>query len=691
MARKGPNGFPEASTSWKDVTLRIQHSDEKIVLPVMAASRVWDVKVMLAEMLDIEHPSNIEFLLKNRKHRNSDEIGANVVVRGIKSFQKAKQEYPHPYCIIGTGHMGLRHAVQFCRDKTDFVAFDRMDRFGGNCWVRIANPTSKLQSEGPQYQLQYDPYDGNLDSLLSVDKYGYWPSRLEILEHFQEVADRYGVPAHVRLLTEVVDMKICDHPDFVRKSYDMHWKSLKSADAVEPAAGDFKCSCILYYPGALVVPHRKTWPGEDIFDGQIGYGFSSEFDYTRVSGQDAVIIGMGAFAHENVRTFVEHGGRKVYVIARRFNLMLPRVICWWMNQSICAPTGAMCLDAMKPMYDILGWDPWSFFSVTANEERTVANIKQYTRWGISDVFFLSIYFEKAAVVNAEVKRFKTRAVVLNNGNVIADIDHIMKVIGFDADFTVDRIMHTKQHLGIWPDSDWRRCVISDNSAIDASRFNGVNVSPVLVSFVHTTNWYFQHPKDVVKPLHSGLLPMGLSQPEFGSPAYHYEPRQMVATWTALVGCIPDMVQMSSLNDEMKKGSAHLLAPPHKFIVACKADWDAYGRLFRDQGCKKPKPPYPYTVEYVQGLVKQEQELAQIERSKQEAKYGIKVDPTKALEAMKLEPGNPLTFEPARTVLIARSRSPSVKPTAQEQQQWLQSGREIQAKVAGPRAITSPKA
>merc|ERR1712048_363549 len=129
------------------------------------------------------------------------------------------------------------------------------------------------------------------------------------------------------------------------------------------------------------------------------------------------------------------------------------------------------------MYDLLGWDPWSFFSVTSNPERTVATIKQYTRWGISDVFFLAIYFDKAQVINAEVKRFKERAVVLNNGQIISDIDHAIKVIGFDGDFFVDQVMQTTVNIGPWPDGDFRRWTLSDQSAIDASRFGNVAIAP----------------------------------------------------------------------------------------------------------------------------------------------------------------------------------------------------------------------
>merc|ERR1712217_856096 len=89
-------------------------------------------------------------------------------------------------------------------------------------------------------------------------------------------------------------------------------------------------SNVTMFPGPLTHPRRNTWPGEDVFGGPIGYGHSSEFDYNNVKGNQGILIGMGAFAHENIRTCCEHGVKKVFNIARHFNLLLPRTCSWLM-------------------------------------------------------------------------------------------------------------------------------------------------------------------------------------------------------------------------------------------------------------------------------------------------------------------------------------------------------------------------
>mmetsp|Transcript_106189 Transcript_106189/g.226677 ORF Transcript_106189/g.226677 Transcript_106189/m.226677 type:complete len:722 (-) Transcript_106189:49-2214(-) len=683
------------SSSWKDVHMKIHGTSEELILPVMVSSKVGDVKQMLGEMVNA-NPSSIEFIFKlgptYKRHRAGDEISSKITVKGIKSFGNKAIVWPDPFGIIGCGTIGLRMSVQMCRYGYDFCCFERMHQIGGNAWLGIANPTSKLQTEGPHYQLQYDPVDGNLFGMLPLEKYGYWPSRAEIIKHHEEVCRIFGASAYTKLSTEVVDIVIPGghttgpFDKLKDKSFSMEWKSTKDGDSSE---GSFKASCIFTYPGCLVVPHRKTWPGEDICEMNIGYGFSSEFDYTKIEGQDALMVGMGAFAHENVRTFCESGGSKCYVVARHFNLMLPRAICWWMNQATCPPTGAMCLNAMKPMYDLLNWDPWKFFSVVANEDRTVANIKQFTRWGISDVFFVCQYYGKAEVIGGEVKRFKERAAVLTNGQILEDCDHCMKVIGFDADFSVDRVMHTKEHIGHMPDGDPRRWVMSDTSAIDASRFNGVNLSPGGVFFCYHPLHYATHPKDGEALVNSKMLPVGKQQIEAGSPCYHFMPRDVLVIGSITCGFNQAGREWDALNDVMKKesmlGNERIegICTPERYHRAIKSEWDHYCLMLEDAGCTHVKrPPYPYNVQDLYKLMQLERDLRLEEEQKAAVRQGRQQPQDwggQGGDAPKLpfmSTKDPLAYEPMKAVMAARMRSPSSGATNNQLRDYYAEGQKV---------------
>jgi len=737
----------QLSTGWKDVTMKIFGTDEKITIPVMISSKVQDVKNLIAEMHGDVAPHQLEFVFKQgpsyKRHRNGDEIQSNILVKGIKSFVKGDWQWPHPYMVIGAGHMGLRQALHYTRKGLPYLLFDRFQRCGGNAWVGIGNVTSKLQTEGPQYQLQYDIFDKNIHGLMQVAKYGYWPSREEILAHFEEVCNEYGVTPQIRMATSVEEMTVHESrdSDIRNKFYEFSWKTTKEGKSEE---GIFKASCLCYYPGCLVVPHRKTWPGEDVFAGQIGYGFSHEFDYTKLPGQDAIIIGMGAFAHENVRTFVEHGGRKAYNIARHFNLMMPRLVCWWINQSVCPPTAAMVLQAMMPMYALVGLNPWNFFSVTANAERTVATIKQYTRWGISDIYILSMYFDKCETITGEVKRFKENSIILNTGRVLEDIDHIIKVIGFDGDFGVDRLMRTKVNIGPWPDGDWRRFTLSDQSAIDASRFTNIAISPAVSSMSFLTLYYHQHPDCAGMAMSSGMMPENRSEPEIGSPAYHYEPRKGTAMMMVVGGVAPDLGRFDEWNGKMKKCSMHHIAHADAYQAACERDWYKYCKLFRDQGAMAKWPVYPYSKKEAHRLVGLEDELARQEQLKWMQRMGISQEQMDAAQQQQAPPppmgdenmlqgeeiqaaqepqyeqwqveqwerqererrereeadhilpqcmpGDHQSFDPARIVLHQRQRSKSPARDDAERRQWLKQGHDHKDfLVRAMRRSVSPKA
>lgn len=657
------------STGWKEVTMKLIGTDEEIRVPFMISTRVSDVKAFLAEMTG-EQVGNIELMVKIgpslRRQRDGDEVQTKLTVKGLQTFARYTQTYPHPFLVIGMGVMGMRQTIHWVRMKADFMTFERNDDLGGNAWLLIGNHSSKLQTEGVHYQLQYDAEYGGMDTLCHIEEMGYWPSRGEIISHYRRVADEYNIWPFLRLQTELTEMSIIpEKRHFSERAYDMTWESTKEGDT---SKGTFRCSCITYFPGCLVTPHRKVWPGEETFGGQIGYGFGREFNFAKVAGQDGVIIGQGAFSHENVRSFCENAGNKVYVIARHWNLMLPRLLSWWINQAVAPLQAAMVLQGMTPMYKLMGWDQWSWYSVTANSDRTIATIKQYTRWGISDLLFLAVYWGKAEIFEAEIKRFKYRTAVLNNGKVIENVDHIMKVIGFDGDWGVDRLMQSKHHVGMWPNGDWRRWVLSDNSAIDASRFNAMSIAPGASSWCRQTGWYFAHPDNAIACLNSGIVPKNYADTERGSPCYHYEPRVHVTVWMTLGVFSQEIAAFNATNDPFKKQSMHVYLPIDKYILACKEDWDHYCLMFKEQGWDKPWPEYPYKPEFIKECVRMEEEELTTELT-QKAASKTEKSIQEAL-SVRVLPGTGLSMEPARHVLRCVNAQANKTITNQDKSRWL---------------------
>jgi len=664
---------PKHSTGWKTITLQVHASKEQIQLPVMIAAKVADVRLALCETLELDDPFKLEFHCKAgcsiKRMRPSDEVQSLMFVKGLKSFDKPQQEYRHAFVIIGGGAFSMRQSAEWKRQQiADYHIFERKDCLGGNAWVTIANQSSKLQSEGSHYQVMWWPDECETHMLHD---FGYWPSRQRIISHFYQIMREQGIWPHIHMQTEVVDTLFMeDEFDAFGRSYTL---KLKKTDGTDET-GACQCSCLCYYPGCLCVPHRKTWPGEDVFGGQIGYGFSNEFDYRRIYEQYCIMIGMGAFAAENCRTIMEFGGAKVYIIARHFNLLLPRCISWYVNQSSDPPPAAFILDAFVPMYSLLNWDPWKFFSITANSDRTIATIKQYTRWGIGDATFCALYWNRAEIIQGTVKRFKPRAAVLDSGRVIENLDHVIKVIGFDGDFGVDRVNHASYYHGFWPEADFRRWCLSDQSAIDASRFGVTALSPGAASFSWNSTYYFRHPKISMALAKDPYVPKGTPDVELGSPGYHYDPRNGQSVGMIFGSYAEAIRQHEGLVGRWKKGSIWFLCPPEKFVEECRYDWYQYCEMCRARGDLRPFPDYPYDPEYMHGLHQKELEFG----AKSMAKYVAMAEQGQQaqdgwLSTQVLESTNGLSLEPMKSVMRARARSTSMDATRDERENWKKEG------------------
>ena len=341
-----------------------------------------------------------------------------------------------------------------------------------------------------------------------------WPTRDDLLEHFEHVCREYGLLGHIHLNAEVTqierrDLKLMEPEASPRKyvykvsvkrpmlkpapeaheegkegqgddkaTEENQAKEAKEAFAIffeeesleEPTETqpleniqvlDF--STIECYPGGLSDNLRMEFKGEDVFEGSIGYGMFDEVDYTKVANSAVAIFGMGAFGIENVRTCLEHGASKVTLICRRRNIAMPRVVDWFINQSIYPPPAAMVLDAMKPMYDFLGIDVWSFYAVQANADRTAATIRQKSRVGIGDFYFLATYYGKAETVVGEIKRLRTTDILMESQERV-EAKHFIKVLGFKADPKIDKLFGTRE-TGIT--NSWTVTIVNIKEAIDA--------------------------------------------------------------------------------------------------------------------------------------------------------------------------------------------------------------------------------
>lgn len=596
--------FGTKSRTRRECKITILGTDQSITLPIEVTTKVIEVKHLLAAKLGLE-PDDLSFIVKqassHKRLLDSDEIRSNVAVKGVRSWVREKAQYLYPHCIIGAGHYGLRQALSFLKEGiSNFAVLERHDRVGGTAWLKNANPTSKLQTELGVYHLQYDDQNSLPENL------GTWPSRDDLLRHFHQVSEEYGILPHVRFCTEVLNVQVAvdngsySTHDQRRQHYEIVTAPV-STDGIMGVEETTHFATVSCYPGALTANIRHEYEGEDTFGGNLGYGMFDEFNYKEVQGGAVAVMGMGAFGVENVRTCLEHGATKVFLICRRKNIAVPRVVDWFINQSLYPPSAAMLLDMMKPMYDMIPDDPWDYYAVQGNKDRTHATIRQKSRFGIGDVYFLASYYGKVECVVDTIKRLRFYEVVLESGRVLT-AEHFIKVLGFQPEMKIDSIIGIKEMVGFFANGDWRRWVVTEYPGIDAGRFGGTSLSPGAIQLVESMSWFINYPKDVIPLFEPGVLLRRKADKESNRPAYVWDPRSgSQITMLLGSGIVPGLAERGAIYGPLNRAKQLQAHPLEKYVDECAEDWKSYCELFKQQGDDRPFPPYPYTHEYVREL------------------------------------------------------------------------------------------
>ncbi|CAE8624589.1 unnamed protein product [Polarella glacialis] len=579
----------EWSTSASETELRIAGSELTLTIPTIVATTVWDVKELIASRLGVA-PDTMTFIAKQgcywREKRDCEEIGKKVTIKGIKSFERSRTEYPHPIGIIGAGHIGLRQAMIFMKYKCyDFVIFDKKPKVGGQSWWDQANTTSKLQTETGVYHLGWD-------ETLPIPKNDYpWPSRNELLDHFQEMAAEYGILPYCKMSTEVKDLIVEGRRELT--TYEL---TLQKADDPTAKEERFMTSGVMLYPGNLSLPRRETYKGEEEFGGVIGYGMFDELKYSEVKGKNVAIIGHGAFAVENVRTCCEYDSGKIYLVCRRKNISCPRYVSWLANQS-CSPLSAVTfLNAMKPMYDLVGFDVWEYYSIQSNAARSQCTIMQKARFGIGDIYFLAISWGKLEVIEDPlgIKRLGKGMLQCGSGRKL-EVDCILKLLGFVGNPENDRLMKVKELVGFWVNDDPKRYIVAEPVSVMASNFGGTSFSPGAIAWSEYGMWFMHHPQDFWdKVMPTGMLPRHKADDsDEGSyrPAYVVDARHGTSTMVFIGAAIPFLSERGGTNTQIKVERMWAMHPIEKFIEYCKEDWNHYCEKFREEGLSGPEFPY----------------------------------------------------------------------------------------------------
>jgi len=595
------------SHSFKTVTMKLYGTEEKITFPCQTCTKVEDVKQALAAAT-LTKPEDLRFIVKQgcstRALLNTDEMGTNVTVRGLASFKPQRHKWPHPAGVIGAGYHGLKTLIMYVKSgNTDIVCFDRNNKVGGYCWITAANKCSKLQTELGAFHVWWGQEVMQDKCMYPTEYWETWPKKEKVLEHFQFAAENYGILPHICFRTDVRSIDIVGDKKGEHRYYSLQHTNLdsKKEDSVN-------VSMLWNYPGSMTRNRIIDYPGEDEFEGNIGYGMGDDCAYEHLEGSNTAILGNGAFAVENARTSLEHGANKVYIVTRRKNLASPRVPCWFVHQGPAPTPGRLVLKMLEPMYALSGMgDPWTYWAVHASADKMKVQIIQNSRFGIGDVTFVAVACGKIEYVVDTLKRCSKHTMHLTSGRKLENVTMILKALGLLGDWEVDR-MHKMDHTqGQFCGGDWRRVIHLDATGMNAANFTTFSTGIGTVNIVRMYKFLFDWPHEYARMEEEGLLlqlPKNHARPEEEKPAYVYDVNYANATGVIMGAMCPRASELSATDPVYKHEMYHITHPLDRFMKECIQSWDDYQAEWRKRGCTHPYVEYPYTKEMIEGYAKE---------------------------------------------------------------------------------------
>jgi hypothetical protein len=177
-------------------------------------------------------------------------------------------------------------------------------------------------------------------------------------------------------------------------------------------------------------PRQMILAGEDQFAGQIFRGLNGDVNSLRCSGERVLVLGMGAFAVENMRTSLERNAAYVTILCRRRGTVCPQLIDWLnfvrpFDDSFRhnAAGDAVVLSHWHRVYDVSGAcrpECWSE-GLLKPDGHTVS---------VSDLFFIAHHAGMLETMRGEVACLEGTVARTRNGDAF-EAGVVIKFVGFD--------------------------------------------------------------------------------------------------------------------------------------------------------------------------------------------------------------------------------------------------------------------
>ena len=306
--------------------------------------------------------------------------------------------------IVGAGITGLYAGNRLEQSGIAYTILDRREKVGG-IWSQYANTTSRVNSSEAAYRLIENGCRANRDHSATR----------EIL---QDIAMLSGTLArNIYLNTEVT--KITKVPAGYQVEINKNGdRSILTSKGIILAIND-----------RVGPPREIEWLDEAKFRGEIVTGTSDKAIGVDWRDKQVVVVGMGAFAIENVRTALEGGARHVTVLCRRHGTICPKIIDYL---NFATPYDEKFKhDKKSNIRNMIYWKKLYDLSGATNPECWMGKVKHPGHTiSVSDIWFIAHYLKKVKTVTGVVDRMYENGVITNRGERI-NADVVINCIGFE--------------------------------------------------------------------------------------------------------------------------------------------------------------------------------------------------------------------------------------------------------------------
>ena len=287
------------------------------------------------ELAKKETTLTVEQRIQNSNDAN-DSIDAAVAT-------ESKMPERADFAVIGAGLAGLTVAALMSQQKEDFLVIEKTKSVGGQ-WRWNANALSRVNSSEPSYRLHYEGRKPktNHSHCFEVMR------DINDLVNMNKLNDKFHTSCEVRAVFAGGDgYNVIDGRHTVKDWNGAFPETLNGSKFQLRSLVTVLCT-----NRRLGVPRLLPLIDEDLylnatFRSQVSSGLAFDADRLECEGRRVCVLGMGAFAVENIRTTLERKAAYVTVLCRQHGACAAQILDWLrfvrpFNEEIrTAPVGAI--------------------------------------------------------------------------------------------------------------------------------------------------------------------------------------------------------------------------------------------------------------------------------------------------------------------------------------------------------------